>query len=51
MDIATIKVPILLQSGSEDAMEGSSDTETIAKAADKIKAAGGEVTVHTYDGA
>ena len=49
--MATIKVPILLQSGSEDAMKGFSDTETITKTADKIKAAGGDVTLHIYDGA
>ena len=51
VDVATIKVPILLQSGSEDAMKGFSDTETITKTADKIKAAGGDVTVHIYNGA
>ncbi len=51
VDVATIKVPILLQSGSEDGMKGLSDPDTINKTADKIKSAGGDVTVHIYDGA
>ena len=51
VDVATIKVPILLQSGSEDGMKGLSDPDTIEKTADKIKSAGGDITLHIYDGA
>ncbi len=50
VDVATIKVPILLQSGSEDGMKGLSDPDTINKTADKIKSARGDVTLHIYEG-
>ena len=51
VDVTGIKIPILLQSGSEDAMKGFSDKDKINETTEKIKAAGGDITTHIYDGA
>ena len=51
VDVTTIKIPILLQSGSEDAMKGFSDKDKINETTEKIKAAGGDITTYIYDGA
>ncbi len=51
VDVTKVKVPILLQSGSEDAMKGFSDKDKINETTEKIKAAHGDITTYIYDGA